>query len=64
MLSQDAFITVTVETVVALPFIGFYCGGLYQNINLSMLRKSMSLYESQCNQGHILQHASIFRTRQ
>ena len=47
MLSQDALITVTVETLVALPIIGFYCGSLYQNINLSMLRKSVSLYESQ-----------------
>ena len=48
MLSQDTLITVTVETVVALPIIGFYCGGLFQNINLSMLRISVSLYESQC----------------
>ena len=31
MLSQDALITVTVETVVALPIIGFYCGGSEQD---------------------------------
>ena len=37
MLSQDAVIAITVETLVALPaisslifIIGFYCGGLYQ----------------------------------